>query len=558
MMISRFIIIFICLLPITAGLAGAILPATGWFAPLGRYQFSMEPLNLFLEQPGIWSSIWLSIFTALVATFISYVLALFLLARFAYIGRSGILFRLLSPILAVPHITIAVGFLFLLQPSGWLFRLISPWLTGWFRPPDIYLIPDAYGIGLIIALVAKELPFLLLMGLSALSQIRVNDYMDCATSLGYSRHSAWLYAIHPQLAKRMRLPVLIVLMFSISVIDMALVLAPTVPLPLAPRILEWFHDPDLSYQFIAAIGAVVQLVLAFICCVIWIGSGYIFSRFICYQTYLGKRGYVYPPIAYGCKYLIFMMAILPCLIAILGLISVTIWGFANIWRFPALLPDQWGVRAWIHTSDIMVIAGANSLIIAGLSSLFSLILAMVWLEQKSLTRHTQLEKWLYLPLLLPQASFLFGLQILLILVRLDGFYITLIWVHMLFVFPYVMLSLSAVWRQFDQRYTDMAATLGASRVRQFFRIKLPLLLTPIMTAFAIGFSVSCALYLPTIFASNGRMITLTTEAVTLASSASRQALGVASVLQMAMPLVVFLICDMVLRWRFRQFRYFDH
>ena len=556
MMISRFIIIFICLLPITAGLAGAILPATGWFAPLGRYQFSMEPLNLFLEQPGIWSSIWLSIFTALVATLISYVLALFLLARFAYIGRSGILFRLLSPILAVPHITIAVGFLFLLQPSGWFFRLISPWLTGFTRPPDFYLIPDTYGIGLIIALIAKELPFLLLMGLSALSQIRVNEYMDCATSLGYSGHSAWLYTIHPLLARRMRLPVLIVLMFSISVVDMALVLTPSVSLPLAPRILEWFYDADLSYQFIAAVGAVVQLGLAFICSMIWIGSGYIFSQIIRYLTFQGKRGQLNPLFSYGLKQVMLGLAILPCLIAIMGLISVTIWGFANVWRFPALLPDQWGIRAWIYTADIMFIAGANSFIIASFSTFFALVLAIIWLEQSASVHHVRLEKWLYLPLLLPQASFLFGLQILLIWLRLDGHYITLIWVHLLFVFPYVLLSLSAAWRQFDRRYTDMAATLGASRIKQFIRIKIPLLLTPIMSAFAIGFSVSCALYLPTIFASNGRMTTLTTEAVTLATSASRQALGVASVLQMMLPLLIFLICDAVLRWRFRQFRHF--
>ncbi len=127
------------------------------------------------------------------------------------------------------------------------------------------------------------------MGLSALSQIRVNEYMDCATSLGYSGHSAWLYTIHPLLARRMRLPVLIVLMFSISVVDMALVLTPSVSLPLAPRILEWFYDADLSYQFIAAVGAVVQLGLAFICSMIWIGSGYIFSQIIRYLTFQGKK-----------------------------------------------------------------------------------------------------------------------------------------------------------------------------------------------------------------------------------------------------------------------------
>jgi len=63
--------------------------------------------------------------------------------------------------------------LFLLQPSGWLVRLLSPWLTGWERPPLLNLVPDENGLVLIAGLVAKELPFLLLMGLSALNQIRV-------------------------------------------------------------------------------------------------------------------------------------------------------------------------------------------------------------------------------------------------------------------------------------------------------------------------------------------------------------------------------------------------
>ena len=555
-MISRFVIILICLLPIMAGLTGAILPASGWFAPLGRYHFSLEPVFLFLDQPAIWTSIWLSGFTALVATFISYVLAMVLLARLYHNGRAGIIFRLIAPLLAVPHITVAVGFMFLLQPSGWLIRLLSPWLTGWERPPDLYLIPDAYGVGLILALIAKELPFLLLMGVSALSQIKVNDHLDHAASLGYRPYSAWLYIITPQLAKRMRLPVMIVLMFSVSVVDMALILAPSLPPPLAPRILDWFYDADLNNQFIAAVGAVVQLGLALICCVIWISSAYATGQFIRHQTYHGKRGYMPSVLVKGCRKTLFIIAILPCLISVMGLISVIIWGFANIWRFPAVLPDQWGVRAWINTADMMFVAGFNSVMIAGISALASVIIAIIWFEQSATRYHSHMEKWLYLPLLLPQASFLFGLQIFLIWLRLDGLYITLIWVHMLFVFPYVMLTLGPTWRRFDRRYTDIAATLGASKIRQLFRIKLPILLTPIMTAFAIGFSVSCALYLPTIFASNGRMITLTTEAVTLASGASRQALGVASILQMILPLVVFLLCDAVIRWRFGRFRHF--
>ncbi len=554
----RAVILVLCLSPTTAGLIGAVIPATGWFAPLGRSDFSIKPVIMFLDQPGIWSSIWLSGFTAITATLLSYVLAMFLLASIYRNGRSGVLFRLISPLLSVPHITVAVGFLFLLQPSGWLIRLLSPWLTGWDRPPDLYIIPDEVGIGLIIALTAKELPFLMLMGLSSLSQIKVNDTLDQASSLGYGTYSGWLYTVQPQLSSRMRLPVLIVLIFSVSVVDMALVLAPSVPAPLAPRILEWFRDADLDFQFIAAVGAVAQLVLALLCCLIWLLSGRMMTRLIRVLIYHGLRPNLSAWMCQTMRLAVFTVALLPCILSVLGLISVTIWGFADIWRFPDSLPDDWGYRAWISSADNMIVAGTNSLIIGLASSCLAVCLVIIWLEQTASRRQSTIESWLYIPLLLPQASFLFGLQIVLIWLRLDGLYITLIWVHMLFVLPYVMLSLSGSWRQFDQRYTELSATLGASQMKQFFRVKLPILLTPIMTAFAIGFAVSCALYLPTVFASNGRMITLTTEAVTLATSASRQALGVASFLQMILPLIVFLCCDAIIRLRLKPFRHFRH
>ena len=87
-------------------------------------------------------------------------------------------------------------------------------------------------------------------------------------------------------------------------------------------------------------------------------------------------------------------------------------------------------------------------------------------------------------------------------------------------------------------------------------MKLPILLIPVLTAFAVGFAVSQALYLPTVFASNGRIATLTTEAVILASGAGRQTLGAASLLQMALPLVVFLAADLIGLARFRRFSWF--
>lgn len=549
----RGLIICFCMLPVLAGLAGISFPAFGWFPPLGSDQFSLAPLIMLFDQPGIWHSIWLSVFTAIISTFLSYWLAMMLLAYLFDTRRSGLVFRFISPLLSVPHITVAVGILFLLQPSGWLFRLISPWLTGWDRPPDISLAPDLYGYSLILGLIAKELPFLLLMGLSALSQIEVKALRDRASVLGYGPISGWFHVIQPQLSARMRMSVFIVMIFAVSVVDMAIVLAPSIPAPLAVRILEWFWDPDLSFQFIAAMAAVVQLILALLCCGIWIVFGAGMMSILRGMTRRGLRFAVPRYLSMVTGLVVLVLAIIPCLFSLLGLLAIIIWSFANVWRFPSFLPDVWGVRGWGQASGDLVMAGINSTVLGLSAAALSVVFAILWLESRHGKRW---EGMIYVPLLLPQASFLFGLQMLLIWLRFDGAFLTLLWAHSLFVFPYVMLSLGTAWRRYDTRYMDVAASLGVGAVRRFFQIKLPMLMIPVLTAFSIGFAVSSALYLPTIFASNGRYATLTTEAVTLAASASRQSLGVASVMQMTLPLVIFIGCDFYTRLWGARFRYF--
>ena len=79
--------------------------------------------------------------------------------------------RCMTPVLAVPHLAMAVGLAFLLAPSGWLARLASPWLTGWQQPPDLALVQDHHGLALTLGLVVKETPFLILMTFGALGQI---------------------------------------------------------------------------------------------------------------------------------------------------------------------------------------------------------------------------------------------------------------------------------------------------------------------------------------------------------------------------------------------------
>jgi putative thiamine transport system permease protein len=80
------------------------------------------------------------------------------------------------------------------------------------------------------------------------------------------------------------------------------------------------------------------------------------------------------------------------------------------------------------------------------------------------------------------------------------------------------------------------------------------MLRAIMVAMAVGFAVSIAQYLPTLFVGGGRVATITTEAVTLASGGDRRITGVYGSLQAALPLLVYLLAFLTPRYVWRNRR----
>jgi putative thiamine transport system permease protein len=101
------------------------------------------------------------------------------------------------------------------------------------------------------------------------------------------------------------------------------------------------------------------------------------------------------------------------------------------------------------------------------------------------------------------------------------------------------------------RYEQMAYGLSASPTKALLQIRLPLMLRAILTAFAVGFAVSVGLYLPTLLIGAGRLPTITTEAVALASGANRRTIGVYAFLQSVIPFIGFAIAFALPAWLFR-------
>lgn len=539
--------------PVVAGLLGTVFPAFGYLPALGRTTFSLEPWRALFAAPGVAESIRLSFVTGLAVTIVSFTMVILFVAGWHGTRSFARVQKLLSPLLSVPHVTVAFGLAFLLAPSGWIFRLTSPWLTGYDRPPDLIIVQDPDGLTLIAGLVVKEIPFLFLMTLAAIGQVDAGRVRTMARTLGYGAITAWLKAVFPLVYRQIRLPVFAVLAFAASVVDVSVVLAPSTPPPLAVQLVRWFNDPDLALRFVASAGALVQfgLVVAAIL-VWWLGERVVacLGRVWIRAGSRGRRDFPLRIAAATALMASFMLAFL-------GLASMALWSVAGRWRFPDPLPSTLSLNAWTANADGLTNATLNTATIGVAAALVGLVLTVGCLENevrfgKRATNRAML--LLYVPLLVPQIAFLFGTQILLVMSDLDGAWIAVAWAHLVFVLPYVFLSLADPYRAWDARYARAAMCLGARPLHVFYRVKLPMLLRPILVATAVGFTVSMGQYLPTLFAGAGRLDTLTTAAVSLASGADRRAIGAYALLQMALPFIAFGLAAAAPAWLFRNRR----
>lgn len=532
--------IALLIVPVAAGLIAALLPAFGYFPPLGGVAFSLDPLRDVLAAPGIGRSIGLAALVGLLSPLIALALTFVLLACVWDTRGLSAVRRMVAPLLSVPHAAAAVGLAFLIAPSGFLFRLISPDLTGWERPPDLLIVNDLWGLSMMAGLVAKEMPFLLLMALAALPALDGSRRRMVMASMGYGRGTGFFISVAPQLYRLIRLPVFAVIAYASSVADVAIVLGPTTPAPLSVRILEWASDPELATRFTAAAAALIQIALTLSLLGLWmLGDKLAASVWMRFTTSGIRSGGGKFPRAIGLT-----VSLLPMLAIAFGLALLIIWSFAGRWRFPDTLPASWGLRAWEQLGGGAMELATTSLIVAVVPTVIAAVLIIGCLEVEHATGRTGGNRSLlilYVPLLVPQVTFLFGLQFLGVVLRVDGLMASVMFAHLVFILPYMFLSLADPYRRFDRRMLQVAAGLGMGFWRRLFQVRLPMMIGPILTTLAMGIAVSIGQYLPTLLIGAGRVPTLTTEAVALSAGGDRRALAVAATLQALLPFVAFWI-----------------
>lgn len=538
-----FVVIVVCIIPTIPGVAGVVASSLSYIPPLGLMEPSLNGFSQVFQWEGAWHSIGLSLCSAIASSYIACFLT-FCILQASWGKRFWRKIELtLSPMLAIPHVAFAIGFAFLFSPTGLGARAVHHLLGESATSSELaLLVKDPYAFGLIIMLALKEVPFLLLMSISILQQIDVERITKVSASLGYSRSQIWWKCIFPQWFTKLRFPILAVLAYSVSVVDIALIIGPTNPPTFAVLVWQWFNDPDLNLLPRAAAGAIVLFGLASLIIALARFIEWSVLKFFRAWQYSGRTGIKLPGKTVFTALAALSLAIIPLMM---------IWSVAQRWRFPDLLPSRYSMRFWeFEWNGIMSTVG-QSLWIGLIAASVALVLALIAHEYRIKYKWQVPGFVIAIPMLIPQLSVLFGMQVTTLYVGSNAYEFWVIWTHVFFAFPFVYLSLDGPWKSFNDGLIKASLSLGKSPFQSWYSIKLPILLPAIAFAWAVGISVSLAQYLPTLMLGAGRISTITTEAVALTSGFDRRVTAIYAIWQASLPLFFFSLAILVSRLQLR-------
>lgn len=516
------------------------LPLLAALAMLVPPLFDGVAWQMALDHPQLWPALALSLATGAAANLVALALGIVLLAGLYRSRVWNRLQALAAAGLAVPHLAFAIGFAFLVMPSGLMARLV----VGGDAPPQWITVQDPWGVTLTLALALKELPFLLTAGLAVLSRGDAALRAQCraAASLGHAPGSAFLRVVLPALMRELRWPLVIVFVYGATVVDMALVLGPTQPPTLAVVIWHALNHADPATN---AMGLVLTLLLSAALALVLLGVALLARPWSGPLRAVLTAG---PSPLAAPRRLAAVTGLVSLAILALAMIVLALLSLAPRWPYPALLPPAADLSAWANVAPAPLWL---SLLLSLAASTAAVGLAVAWFETQDAGRDRWVIGLALAALALPQLASAGGQYRLFLPLGLTGTLAGLFLAHLTPVAAYVLIVLAGPWRGFDRRYVAAARALAAPPFRALFAVKLPLLKAPLLTAAAIGFAVAIAQFVPAQLIAAGRWSTLPMEAVTLASGGNR-ALTAAFALALAVPPLAGFLAAAILgrpRWR---------
>ncbi len=216
---------------------------------------------------------------------------------------------------------------------------------------------------------------------------------------------------------------------------------------------------------------------------------------------------------------------------ILPLLPLAIWSVAHGWRFPAIWPAEWSLKAWAFAlspaSGVLQSLGTTTLVAAATTVLAALVgvpagraLGLYRFRGKGLVLLL-----LVAPAILPGIAVALGLHGIFLRLGLTGTIPGVVLAHLIPVLPYMTLVMAAVFAGFDTDAEDQARSLGARPMQVFAHVTLPAILPGLLTGALFAFLVSWSQYLLTLSIGGGKVQTLPLVLFSFATSGRNDVTG---------------------------------
>ena len=186
------------------------------------------------------------------------------------------------------------------------------------------------------------------------------------------------------------------------------------------------------------------------------------------------------------------IAIFISLVVLLPLLVVVIWAFTEVWRYPSILPQQWGIKYWgltLARNDVWI-ALTTSLLLAttvtAISTLVCLPAAYAFARLPFPGRNI-----FFLSFLTVHAFPKFGLYVTIATIFLGLGLVATFWgvvlIQLVSTLMFMVWIPVAAFQGVDRRLEEAARDVGASPVRVFWSITLPQAMPAIIAAILLTF-----------------------------------------------------------------------
>lgn len=246
------------------GLGTGIIQSLGVIPAFGLTEPTLEYYKEVLTRPDTLQSLKYSLYIAFVSAFFAAFIGTLLCFLLVHQGRTkGGIMRIVQLPIIVPHVVVALFVVNILSQNGILARICAA--AGLISEQQQFpmLIYDTGGIGVILAYLWKEIPFIVYFVISMMANIN-SRLGEAAVNLGASTWKAFTKVTLPLCMNTILSGFLIVFVFALGAYELPFLLGATLPKALPIQAYIEYSKPDLKARpyAMALNGVVVFISLA--------------------------------------------------------------------------------------------------------------------------------------------------------------------------------------------------------------------------------------------------------------------------------------------------------